>query len=110
MPQARTSSTPQDEPSCFECAAKHLACAWIRLDEARRGYPGKFVTALGDLEEAVRELQTDHPDLAAQVYAEKKNIAATFPEISRGGLWGLLLTLESLWQDDARDSHGGQDA
>ena len=89
----------QTEPSCLECVSKHLGCAWIRLEEASLGYPGKLLTGLSELHEAYRESLAEYQDLAVRIRAVRKNIINSISEncVYSGELWDLIEEVEALW-------------
>lgn len=61
-------------PSCLECVAKHVANAEILMQEYRTGYKVHRLMAIGELEQARQEAEREYPELAARLYAERKNI------------------------------------
>lgn len=53
--------------TCLDCARKHLASAFVFLNEAHLGYPDHRWLAVGELNHAEIEVLDEFPELAGEI-------------------------------------------
>jgi len=89
-------------PACIICVSKHLAAAEICFLEYRRGYNENLLRTIGHLEHAWQEAEELWPALAAEIYAEKKNLEND-PDNYVLKLQDLLVRAADTWEQFRRE-------